>query len=269
MRQGLYLFRRASAALYPAALGLLLASAPASAWTPGTQTAIAREAARLAPPDLARQIEKHKRTFEAGVLAPFQDTDPGRHMKNPDGSGSLDKVLYQEVDSTVSAIRAHRPFEEIVQRLGQVAHYVADANNPLASAGTDSDEGRYFLDYLRYAQSAEPRFPLVFYGVPPSLDRRGVKPIFEAALRRGRAFYPMVGREYRKIGYASGIGRFDDRSTAFGVASVSFSHAVTDVSLVMRYIWLTAGGADDRTAVVNAGTRVLVLPRTARAEPSR
>ncbi|MES1243362.1 MAG: hypothetical protein ABUT39_17250 [Acidobacteriota bacterium] len=257
MRQGLYLFRLASAALW-----LLLASVPASAWTPVTQTAIAREAARLAPPDLARQIAKHKRTFEAGVLAPFQDTDPGRHMKNPDGSGSLDKVLYQEVDATVSAIRGHRPFEEIVRRIGQVAHYVADANNPLASAGADPDEGRYFLDYLRYSESAEPRFPLVFYGVPPSLDRRGVKPILEAALRRGRAFYSMVGREYRKIGYASGVGRFDDRSTAFGVASVSFSHAVTDVSLVMRYIWLTAGGADDRTAVVNAGTRVLVLPRT-------
>ncbi len=261
MRQGLYLSRLASAAFWPAALGLILTSAPASAWTPGTQTAIAREAARLAPPDLARQIAKHERTFEAGVVAPFQDSDPGRHMKNPDGSGSLDKVLYQEIDAAVSAIRGHRPFEEIVQRLGQVAHYVADANNPLAAAGSDPDEARYFIDYLRYAQSAEPRFPLVFYGVPAGLDRKGVKPIVDAALRRGRAFYPMVGREYRKIGYTSGISRFDDRSTAFGVASVSFSHAVTDVSLVMRYIWLTAGGADDRRAVVNAGTRVLVLPR--------
>jgi hypothetical protein len=256
MRQGLY--------LASAALGLLLAI-PASAWTPGTQTAIAREAARLAPPDLARQIEKHKRSFEAGVLAPFQDSDPARHMKNPDGSGALDKVLYQEVDATVSAIRAHRPFEEVVRRLGQVAHYAADANNPLASAGTDPDEARYFLDYLRYAESAEPRFPLVFYGVPRFLDNKGVKPILNEALRRGRELYPMVGREYRKIGYASGIGRFDDRSTAFGVASVSFSHAVTDVALVLRYVWLTAGGADDRTAVVNGGTRLLVLPRTGHA----
>jgi hypothetical protein len=255
MRQGLY--------LASAALGLLLAAGPASAWTPGTQTAIAREAARLAPPDLARQIEKHKKSFEAGVLAPFQDTDPARHMKNPDGSGTLDRVLYDEVDATVSAIRAHRPFEEIVQRLGQVAHYVADADNPLASSGDDPDEGRYFLDYLRYAESAEPRFPLVFYGVPRVLDNKGVKPILDAALRRGRELYPMVGREYRKIGYASGIGRFDDRSTAFGVASVSFSHAVTDVALVLRYIWLTAGGADDRTAVVSAGTRLLLLPRNA------
>jgi hypothetical protein len=257
MRQPLYRAR-----LLAAALGLLLGASPALAWTPRTQTAIAREAARLAPPDLARQIEKHQRAFEAGVVAPFQDADPDRHMKNADGSGSLDKTLLAEVDGAIAAIRAHRPFEEIVRRLGTVAHYVADANNPLAASAADPDEARYFVDYLRYAETAEPRFPLVFYGVPPSLDRRkDVKPLLAEALRRGRDLYPLVGREYRKIGFASGLGRFDDRSTAFGVASVAFSHAVTDVTLVLRSIWITAGGADDRTAVVNAGTRLLVLPR--------
>ncbi|HWM92283.1 MAG TPA: hypothetical protein VN493_16080 [Thermoanaerobaculia bacterium] len=263
MRQGLYLSR-----LLPAALGLLLllAAAPGLAWTPRTQSAIAREAARLAPPDLARQIAKHKAAFEAGVQAPFQDSDPDRHRKDPDGSGSLDQALLAEVDGAIAAIRAHRPFEEIVRRLGTVAHYVADANNPLAVSGADPEEARFFVDYLRYAETAEPRFPLVFYGVPPSLERRkDVRPLIAEALRRGRQVYPMVGREYRKIGFASGIGRFDDRSTAFGVASVAFSHAVTDVTLVLRHIWITAGGVDERTSVVNAGTRLLVLPRAERA----
>lgn len=259
MRQGLYLSR-----LLPAALGLLLVS-PAFAWTPRTQSAIAREAARLAPPDLARQIEKHKEAFQAGVQAPFQDADPDRHRKDPDGSGSLDKALLAEVEGAIAAIRDHRPFEEIVRRLGTVAHYVADANNPLAVSGSDPEEARYFVDYLRYAETAEPRFPLVFYGVPASLDRKkDVKPLLTEALRRGRQVYPMVGREYRKIGFASGVGRFDDRSTAFGVASVAFSHAVTDVTLVLRHIWIAAGGADDRSAVVSSGTRLLLLPRAER-----
>lgn len=263
MQQGLYLSRLLAAAL---GLLLLLAAIPALAWTPRTQGTIAREAARLAPPDLARQIEKHKEAFQAGVLAPFQESDADRHRKDPDGSGSLDKALMDEVDGAIAAIRAHRPFEEIVRRLGTVSHYVADANNPLAVSGADPDEARFFVDYLRYAETAEPRFPLVFYGVPPSLERRkDVRPLLAEALRRGRQVYPMVGREYRKIGFASGIGRFDDRSTAFGVASVAFSHAVTDVTLVLRYIWITAGGADDRTSVVNAGTRLLVLPRAERS----
>ena len=74
----------------------------------------------------------------------------------------------------------------------------------------------------------------------------------------------MIGREYRRIGFSSGIGRFDDRSTAFGVASIAFSHAVTDVTLALRYIWLTAGGIDDRANLPAGGTRLTVLPRAVR-----
>jgi hypothetical protein len=243
---------------------LLLWTAPAFAWTPATQVTIAREAARLSPPDLARQIDKHRRAFEEGVNSPFSDADPGRHMKNADGTGDLDRVAQAAVDSAVQAIRSHQPFEEIVRRLGVVSHYVADANNPLAAAGDDAEEGRYFVDYLRYVETAEPRFPLIFYGVQSGLDgRRDVSPLIAAALRRGRSLYPMIGREYRRIGFASGIGRFDDRSTAFGAGSLAFSHAVTDVSLALRYIWLAAGGIDDRANLPAGGTRLTVLPRTA------
>lgn len=237
----------------------------AAAWTPATQLVIGREAAALAPPDLARQIHKHKKVFEEGVLAPFQDTDAGRHMKNSDGSGSLDRVLLAEVRAAIEDIRQHRPFEQVVRRLGVISHYMADANNPLATAGADAEEARYFVDFLRYAESAEPRFPLVFYGAMPGLERqRDVQPLLNQALRRGRELYPLVGREYRRIGFASGRGRFDDRSSAFGVASISFSHAVTDVAQALRYIWLVAGGADERTSVVG-GQRLLRLPRAERA----
>lgn len=246
----------------------LLAAAPAAAWTPATQVTIAREAANLAPPDLARQIEKHPKALAAGAVEPFNDSDPGRHTKNPDGSGSLDQVILSEVQKAIDAIRQYQPFEEIVRRLGVVSHYVADANNPLATSASDADEGRYFLDFLRYAESAEPRFPLVFYGTRPALDKgteKGIGPLLADTFRRGREVYPFIGMEYRRIGFASGIGRFDDRSTAFGVASVAFSHAVTDVSVVMRYIWITAGGADERQGVTAAsGSRVLLLPRAPR-----
>lgn len=239
---------------------------PAFAWTPSTQTVIAREAARLAPPDLARQIEKHKLAFEEGVNAPFTDTDSSRHMKNADGSGQLDKVLAAEVAAAIAAIRGHKPFEEVVRRLGVVSHYVADANNPLAASGDDAEERRYFVDYLRYAETAEPRFPLVFYGLLPGLDgSRDLSPLIDSALRRGRELYPAIGGEYRRIDFASGLGRFDDRSTAFGVASVAFSHAVTDVTLALRYIWLAAGGVDDRANLPAGGSRLMLLPRSGRA----
>jgi hypothetical protein len=248
-------------------LGVCLpAAVPAVAWTPRTQLTIAHEAARLAPPDLARQVERHERAFEGGVTAPFDDADPGRHARNPDGSGSLDRVVAAEVEAAVAAIRDHRSFEEIVRRLGAVSHYVADADNPLAASADDAEEGRYFADYLRYAESASPRFPLLFYGVAAGLERRhDVAPVIAAALARGRRLYPLIGMEYRRIGFGSGLAAFDDRSTAFGVASVAFSHAVTDVAVTLRYIWLAAGGADDRAGLPAGGTRLILLPRADRA----
>jgi hypothetical protein len=187
-------------------------------------------------------------------------------MKNADGSGQLDKVVAAEVAAAIAAIRGHKPFEEVVRRLGAVSHYVADANNPLAASGDDAEERRYFVDYLRYAETAEPRFPLVFYGLLPGLEGgRDLSPLIDSALRRGRQFYPLIGGEYRRIDFASGLGRFDDRSTAFGVASVAFSHAVTDVALALRYIWLAAGGVDDRANLPAGGSRLMLLPRTGRS----
>ena len=242
---------------------LFLLAGPALAWTPATQVTIAREAARLSPPDLYRQIDKHRRAYEAGVNSPFAETDSSRHAKNPDGSGRLDRAALDAVDAAIQAIRGHQPFEEIVRRMGVVSHFVADANNPLAASAADPEEGRYFVDYLRYVETAESRYPLVFYGMPSGTETRGVSSLLDDALRRGRQLYPMIGREYRRIGFGSGVGQFDDRSTAFGVGSVAFSHAVTDVTLVLRYIWITAGGIDDRTHLPAGGTRLTVLPRTA------
>ncbi|HTQ79194.1 MAG TPA: hypothetical protein VMM92_04300 [Thermoanaerobaculia bacterium] len=250
-------------AVFVALVLLRMASPPpAVAWTPGTQASIAREAARLTPPDLARQLERHKIDFQAGVQAPFQDTDSSRHFKNPDGEGSLDRVIAAEAEAAIQAIQAHRPFNEIVRRMGVVAHFVADANEPLATSGDDPEEGRYFADFLRYAESAEPRFPLIFYGAWPVLNTpKDLDALLRETLRRGRELYPAVGREYRRIDFASGLGRFDDRSSAFGVASVAWSHAVTDVSLVLRYIWLRAGGTDERSGLSSEGGRVMLVPR--------
>jgi hypothetical protein len=55
--------------------------------------------------------------------------------------------------------------------------------------------------------------------------------------------------EYARGGNAA---VFDDRSTAFGVASVSYSRAVTDLVNIYYYIWKEAGG-DVRSAAVMRG----------------
>jgi hypothetical protein len=255
--------------LLTAALLLLISpllASPLRAWAPATQLAIARTAARLAPPDLARQIEKRGDRFREGVMAPFQEGTPERHYRNRD-KGALDRALAEEVQGAIAALRQPASFDEIVYRLGRVAHWVADANNPLNAAGDDPEEARYFADYLRYAQSAQGRFSPVFYGGEPAVgSEKDLRQLVLRALHRGRDLYPLVGDEYRRVGYAAGTRAFDDRSTAFGIAAVSYSHAISDLARVLRYVWLNGGGGDPRQQIWSApSTELLVLPKDAGA----
>jgi hypothetical protein len=233
------------------ALGQLCAAAGAVfAWTPGMQGEIASQAARLAPPDLRRQLQRHEKELRRGALEAFRDEDPGRHVKNDDGSGTLDRVIVEETARAIDMIRAPRTFAEIAYQLGRLSHFIADANNPLNTSQRDPGETRYFADYLYYMESAEPRFAPVFYGIDTRFDRRrDLSGLATAALLRGRVLYPAIGREYERTGSVNGRALFDDRSTAFGVAAVSFSHALSDAANAFRFVWLRAGGADPRPAL--------------------
>jgi hypothetical protein len=260
----------ASRILFALCCAILAQASPLLAWSPKSQVSIAEEASRLAPFDLRRQIDKHREQLRQGALGPFSGTSPAMHVKNPDGSGELDRVILKATSDAVDAIRAHRPFRETVYQLGVLAHYVADANNPLNTSGADSQEGRYFADFLRYAERVEPRFALVFYGSEPQLEsRRSLLFLLDRTIRRGRELYPLIGLEYRRIGFASGLRHFDDRSTAFGVAALSFSHAVSDITRIFRYVWLASGGDDAGSPARRVWPALVLLPRSPRSAPSR
>lgn len=239
-----------------------LAATPVVAWTPKSQQAIAEHAARIVPPDLYRQLARHRVSYLQGVQDGFAERDPAAHAKNADGSGRLDSAIEVAVQNAIGAILSHQPFQEISYRLGVVSHFVADANNPLNTAQSDTQEGRYYADFLAYLESTEPRVRIVFYGFRRDFDgKRDLPGLINEALDRGRGFYPAVGREYRRVRFASGVEAFDDLSSAFGVASLSYSHAVSDIAEVLRYIWLEAGGADTRRRIPYRGQDVIHLPR--------
>jgi hypothetical protein len=227
-------------------LALALAPAPASAWSAQTWQSVAADAARLAPPDLARQLFKHAGELAAGAAEPVAT---GRRAG-----------LAAEVADAIEAIRDHRPFAEVARRLGRVTRLAAELSDPLSSSSADPEEDRYRDDYAAYAESARPRFAVVVYEWKPPVSRAAdVAALEQEAAARGRRLYPLLGGEYRRIGFASGRERFDDRSSAFGLAALAYSHAVTDTARLFRYAWLAAGGADPRPVFAHARDRVLVL----------
>jgi len=250
--------------LRPLAATLLIAAAAptARAWSPATQAAIAADAARLAPPDLAAQLERHAKGLAAGAGEPFRDADPARHVQDESG-GKLVATLNDEVDQAIVALRTLRPFSEVVRRLGRVSHWAADLDNPLNASSADAEEGRYFRNFFLYAESARPRFAVVLYeNAAVVRSREGVELQAQRALARSRSLYPLIGREYRRIGFGDGRLQFDDRSTAFGVAALAYSHAVSDAARLFRHIWIASGGVDPREVLDRPRDRVVLLPQS-------
>ena len=224
---------------------LLVIPAPALAWSKQSHVDIAWEAARLAPPDLYRQILKHKNAYRDGVIAPFDDTERSRHEKNADGSGFLDRVIVEETERSIAALEGLTPFRDIVYQLGILVHSIIEASNPLLTSSADAREEEYAADFRRYMDSITARLPVVFYGVDTALEGPDDLPAFVArSLSRSRQLYTHIGAEYERVAGVSGLEAFDDKSTAFGVAAVSYNRAFTDAVVVLRYVWLEVGGAD-------------------------
>jgi hypothetical protein len=240
----------------------LLVGSPAAAWTQRTQLAIIETAAKLAPDDLARQIERHQAALREGVLDPFADHGSSRHEANPDGSGRLPQMVQTETRRAVAGIEGHRPFSEVVHQIGVMSHYVVDLNDPLRAANLDPSENAYRSRFSTYLDEVRRRFTVIYYGAGRRISTsKEVDALAGRALKRGRQLYPDVAREYRRIGRNG--GRFDDRSTAFAVGSLAYSHAVSDVAAMMRYIWLAAGGSDAGSLPRRAGNRRVVVNRGA------
>ena len=225
------------------------------AWDPGQIQAIALDSARLTPPDLYRQLRRNRESFLIGVNEVRAE------------EGSLEQEIRQGIENAGLAIRLHRPFNEISYRLGVVARLLTRANDPLEVVDGDPEERRYRADFSDYLVSVEPRVRVVFYGFRPWSKENHLEQVLGEAQTRSQRFYPLVGREYRRVGFVPGRRGFDDRSTAFAIASLIRSHAVSDIAEVLRYIWLSTGGIDSRPRIPLRGHHSIPLPRA--SEPSR
>jgi len=205
---------------------IFLATAlPAFAWTRAAEHRIALKSAELGPPDLRLVIDHFHDDYLRGVDLALADEGSEIHREK------LRARIEAESRAIVQMIRANKPMVQVVERLGILAHLVGDANNPYHLG----DDAATRADFEQYFERKMARFPTFFYGV----DRRfALGAYLDGAFARTRKFVAPMAEEYARGSSAS----FDDRSTAFGVASVCYSHAVTDIVNLQYFIWKEAGG---------------------------
>jgi len=221
----------------------LLLPRTASAWTRVADERIAKKGAALAPPDLRLLIDKFDSDYKKGLDR--GDAEEGEAHRR----AQLKQRIAKETRGVIAMIRGNEPMAGIVERLGTIAHLVSDANSPFHVTG----ELKLKPDYEAYFERRMPKFPTVFYGLDPAFR---LDAYLDRTFARSTKFYPLVAEEYSRAPHESSLD-FDDRSTAFGVASICYSRAVTDLVNVYYYIWREAGG-DVRTAPVMRKSNLVV-----------
>ena len=213
------------------------------------------KAAQLAPNDLRTLIEQLEPEYKQGLaMAQADEGTDTHHYFVLSREGRLRERINRETRAAIADIRANKPMRDVVQRLGILAHFVADANNPFHTANDDPRLHVAHDDFERYFERRLAKFPTVFYGLDPNFS---LTTYFDRTFARAARFYPLMSEEYFRFGTQRTSADFDDRSTAFGVASISYSRAVTDLVNLYYYIWREVGG-DVRSAPVMRGSNLLL-----------
>lgn len=229
--------------LLPLLLILSISATARAAWPQPAVERIANKSVSMAPPDLRLVVEKFGPEFREGLTV--DDSVEGRHTFHvASGKGALRGMLKTEVESAIKMLRERQPMRDVVTKLGFITHLVADANNPFHVASSDPRLVSSQPDFEGYFNRKLSKFPTVFYGLVQPLR---LEAFIDASLNRTASYYPLLSEEYFRFGERRTSAEFDDRSTGFGVASLCYSHAVTDVVNLYYYIWKEAGG-DVRTA---------------------
>jgi len=223
----------------------------ASAWTRTSDERIAKKGLALAPPDLRVVMERFESEYKRGLeRAQAEEGSASHHFFVLSREGQLRERIEKETAKTIEMIRTGEPMSLVAERLGTLAHLVADANNPFHVANDDSRLTASHNDFEQYFERKLAKFPTVFYGLEP---RFRLSAYLDSTFARTAKFYPLMSAEYFRGGTVHTSSEFDDRSTAFGVASICYSRAVTDLVNLYYYIWKEAGGDVRAAAVLRGG----------------
>ncbi|HYH05667.1 MAG TPA: hypothetical protein VEK11_01290 [Thermoanaerobaculia bacterium] len=234
---------------------LLLFPISAFGWTRASDERIAKKAASLAPPDLRLLIERFEADYKLGLQrAQADEGTDAHHYFVLSRKGQLRQRIERETRVAIDGVRKNEPMSLLVERLGVLAHLVADANNPFHVANDNERLSASHNDFEQYFERRLAKFPTVFYGLEP---RFTMTSFLDKTFARSAKFYPLVAEEYFRGGTLRTSAQFDDRSTAFGIASISYSRAVTDLVNLYYYIWKEAGGDVRSAAVMRDGNLLL------------
>jgi hypothetical protein len=242
-------------------LTLLLAhAAEAAAWPANLMECLNRDARKLLPKSLSRllarreaQILDEVRRFPPRLgQALAEDLTAGRLQ--PDTLAALDA----ETAEVVKLLKEQRVSEGLV-RLGALLRVPADVADPVLTAGPEGYPPGVTREYYAFLESSLDKIPVVLSDPPAlKLSRAQLPTYWQDVLGESRGQSPVIRIEMFNNGRVVDHKSLDYRSPVFGVASLSYSRAVTAIAATWLAVWREARG--DMTRMREPRT---VAPRTA------
>ena len=235
----------ARAGIQAAALAVAcLAARDASAWPSSLMQSLARDARRLLPPSLARLMaEREPQIFEAAARFPPEVSqavwaDLGTGQLRPQTVAALDS----RTGEVVSLFRGQRVSEGVV-RLGALLRIPADLADPVLTAGPEGYPPGVTQQYYAFIEASLDKIPVVLDD--PSalkLRRAGLPAYWQKIIGRSRDQSPVIRTELFQNGRVVDYRTIDYRSPVFGVASLSYSRAVTAIAATWLALWRESRG---------------------------
>jgi hypothetical protein len=225
-------------------LVLGLGADDAGAWPAPVMQSLSRDARRLLPRSLAKLLAEREAQIveEAGRLpgpltqALAADLNAGRLQ--PDTLAALDAET-----ARVVATFHDRQLSEGLVRMGALLRVAADVSDPVLSVGPGGYPPGVTREYYAFVGANLAKIPVVIDDEKAlSLKRADLPAYWQRLLDRSRAQSPVIGTELFREGRLVSHKTVDFRSPVFGVASLSYSRAVTAIAASWLAVWREARG---------------------------
>lgn len=213
------------------------------AWTPKTYQLVVVKSAQLMPLSFRNICYQHKEEILSGTLHPDDQAESAHTYDINSETGFLRTRIEELSRSIPRKIHDHAPFSEVCTDFGRLSHYVSDLNDPLLLSDSDTREPTYDQDFQVYLERNIDLFPWIFDGHEDPTLRSGQMDVYlyRIASAAGKS-YPLLGNAYYPDGKFVSSDTFDPRSLPFGIASLSYSHSITNTVQLWFYVWSKSHG---------------------------
>src|SRR5882672_1222578 len=247
-------------------------AAQARAWTDATRIRMVRDALKVTPPALRTILLRYEKDLYRGMLDPSRHEDEEVHFQDADGRRGMGASAVVRKESEIRAgLKSRMPFRAFTYQMGILAHLVADVEFPLNASDADPREPLYREAYRAYIEKSLDKIPFVYDRAPSKTleagDLRGF--IMEGARRAGEN-YALIGRAFNDDGTPRSKDALDERSVPFGIASLSYSHATSDIVRIWMRLWESLNGDLEGTPYLHAPPpeKATLPPRPKKNKPA-